>query len=100
MIIYGYAKDYYYAGDGTLQIRVRIPQIHGAYNQRDYRGKSARNYVIDEALPYYPSLLLPHLPNEGEVVALISMNEANSEFLVIGLTGSSYNSSMANLDET
>lgn len=90
MITYGYVKEYKYRSDGTLMIRVRIPSIHGAYNQSDYRGKLIRNYVLDPDLPYYPSLLLPHLPNEGEVVALASLSNSKSEFLVIGLTGGSY----------
>ena len=68
MIVYGYAKSYKYSGDGTLQIQVRIPTIHGPMDTKEYRGLVARNYVRDEDLPYYSSLLLPHLPAEGEVV--------------------------------
>lgn len=90
MIVNGYVKDYKYAGDGTLLIRVRIPSIHGPMNEREYNGQQARGHVRDQDLPYYPSLLLPHLPNEGEVVALASTNEHNSKFIVIGLTGGSY----------
>ena len=90
MIIHGYVKNYMYAGDGTLLIQVRIPNIHGPMNQREYDGKQVRNYVQDQDLPYYPSLLLPHLPTDGEVVALASTNGTSSEFLVIGLTGGSY----------
>ena len=90
MIVFGYAKDYYYTNDGTLMVRVRIPQIHGAYSQSDYRGKPARNYVLDSNLPYYQSMLLPHLPNEGEVVVLASINESCNDFIIIGLTGASY----------
>lgn len=86
----GYAKSYNYAGDGTLMIQVRIPAIHGPMDQKEYKGKSVRNYTRDEDLPYYPSLLLPHLPAEGEVVALISDNDRTSQFMVIGLTGGSY----------
>lgn len=92
MIVYGYAKDYKYSNDGTLKIRVRIPSIHGPYNMSEYRGTSIKNYVYDEDLPYYSSLLLPHLPNDGEVVALMSINDRSREFLVIGLTGGFYNS--------
>ena len=90
MLVYGYAKDYKYSGDGTLLIRTRIPNVHGAYQLSDYKGKVPRNYVKDENLPYYPSLLLPHLPSEGEVVVLSTMNESTSAFLIIGLNGGSY----------
>lgn len=97
---YGFAKDYYYTNDGTLLIKVRIPSIHGAYQQSDYMGKTIRNYTQDKDLPYYPSLLLPHLPNEGEVVALMSTDNANLDFLVIGLTGGSYYTGVTNLSLT
>lgn len=90
MIVNGYCKGYKYAGDGTLMIQVRIPSIHGPMTQYEYRGKSVRNYVEDTDLPWYPSLLLPHMPAEGEVVALTSTNSKNSEFMVLGLTGGSY----------
>ena len=100
MIVYGYAKDYFYTGDGTLMVRTRIPQIHGAYQQSDYHGKLPRNYTLDDNLPYYPSVLLPHLPNEGEVLALVSVNDANTEFLILWLTGGSYNGGLTNLGET
>lgn len=90
MIVYGYAKGYEYSNDNTLMIRVRIPSIHGPYLQSDARGKRIRNYTPDSELPMYPSLLLPHLPVEGEVVALSSMNSTANDFLVLGLTGGSY----------
>lgn len=90
MITYGYAKDHYYSGDGTLQIQVRIPNIHGPYKIADANGQTIRNYVSDKDLPYYQSLLLPHLPTEGEIVALQSINDSNNEFIVLGLTGASY----------
>lgn len=99
MIINGYVKDYMYTGDGTLMIKVRIPSIHGPMSEREYKGQPVRNYVRDDALPYYPSLLLPHLPSEGEVVALASVNSGNSEFLVLGLTGGSYYSTITNTGE-
>lgn len=92
MIVYGYAKGYKYAGDGTLLIQVRIPNIHGAYSLSNYKGKKVRNYTSDSDLPWYPSLLLPHLPCEGEVVALSSLDTSSSNWLVIGLTGGSYSS--------
>lgn len=97
MITFGYAKDYKYTNDGTLMIQVRIPSVHGAYKQSNYMGKPIRNYTLDADLPWYPSVLLPHLPTEGEVVAIAGMNNANSDFLVIGLTGGSYFNGLTNL---
>lgn len=92
MLVFGYAKDYYYAGDSTLRIRVRIPSIHGPYKQTDAKGQTIRNYVKDSDLPYYQSLLLPQYPKEGDVVALVNTkdNSNNTDFIIIGLTGSSY----------
>ncbi|MCM1226426.1 MAG: hypothetical protein NC320_03245 [Clostridium sp.] len=97
MITYGYAKGYHYTNDGTLLVQVRVPSIHGAYDQSNYMGKSVKNYTLDNDLPWYPSVLLPHLPNEGEVVALSSMNTSNNDFIVIGLTGGSYQNGATNL---
>ena len=94
MIINGYVKGYKYAGDGTLLIKVRIPSIHGPMDQREYNGQQIRGYVLDADLPYYPSVLLPHLPNDGEVVALTSTNESSSKFFVLGLTGGAYYSNV------
>lgn len=99
MIVNGYVKDYMYSGDGTLMIKVRIPTIHGPMSQKEYNGQQVRNYMKDSELPYYPSLLLPHLPTEGEVVALTSTNSSNSEFLVLGLTGGSYYNNFTNKGE-
>lgn len=96
MITFGYVKDYRYTGDGTLMIKVRIPSVHGPYDLSSYRGKPIRNYVRDEDLPYYQSLLLPHLPTEGEVVALSALNTAKLEYIVIGLTGGSYYAAATN----
>lgn len=90
MITYGYAKKYYYTNDGTLMIQVRIPSIHGPYKQSDAQGKTIRNYVRDEDLPEYQSILLPHHPVDGEVVALMATSSSMSDFIVIGLTGGSY----------
>jgi hypothetical protein len=90
MVVYGYAKGYRYSGDGTLMIQVRVPNEHGAYDKSEYNGKTIRNYTEDIDLPWYPSLLLPHLPAEGEVVALTSLDTTSSNWLVIGLTGGSY----------
>ena len=94
MIVNGYAKSYMYSGDGTLLIKVRIPAIHGPMDQREYKGTARKNYVSDADLPYYESLLLPHLPAEGEVVVLLSKHDNTSEFIVIGLTGGSYYNSL------
>lgn len=90
MITYGYAKQYKYENDSTLKIQVRVPSIHGPYKQTDANGRLIRNYVQDVDLPFYPSVLLPHLPNEGDVVALSSLDEGKSNFLIVGLTGGSY----------
>jgi hypothetical protein len=92
MITYGYAKKYQYNKDGALMIQVRIPSIHGPYKQGDYRGQTIRNYTLDENLPFYHSILLPHTPTDGEVVVLQSLQENSYEFIVIGLTGGSYHS--------
>lgn len=97
MIIFGYAKDYHYTNDGTLMIKVRIPSIHGPYKQSDYRGKQIRNYTLDADLPYIQSVLLPHLPIDGEVVAMTSLNESNNEWFIVGLTGGSYRSGMTSI---
>lgn len=97
MITYGYAKQYRYSGDGVMQVQVRIPSIHGPYTQQDYNGKTVRNYTRDDDLPWYPSLLLPSLPHDGEVVAVATLDEGNTQFLIIGLTGGSYKSGMTNL---
>lgn len=86
-----------YAGDGTLMIKVRIPTIHGPMNQKESKGSVVRNYVKDDDLPYYPSLLLPHLPAEGEVVTLMSKNDKTTELMVIGLTGGSYYANLTNV---
>ena len=97
MITFGYAKAYQYTNDGTLLVQVRIPSIHGAFDRSSYRGQTIRNYVRDEDLPWIESILLPHLPNDGEVVAVASLDSANSQFLVIGLTGGRYYTGVTNL---
>lgn len=99
MIVYGYVKEYMYTGDGTLMIKVRIPSIHGPMAESEYKGQQVRNYVRDNELPFYPSILLPHLPTDGEVVALTSTNNKNSQFMVLGLTGGSYYSGTTNIGE-
>lgn len=97
MIIFGYAKQYTYSGDGTLQIQVRIPSIHGPYRQEDSNGRQVKTYTRDQDLPYYPSLLLPHLPNDGDVVAISSMDTTANQWIIIGLTGGSYRSGVTNI---
>lgn len=97
MITFGYAKGYQYTGDGTLQIKVRIPSVHGPYTQNEYKGQHVRNYTLDADLPWVASLLLPHLPQEGEVVAIAALDDGKSTFLVIGLTGGSYYSGATNI---
>lgn len=97
MITFGYCKGYYYTGDGTLMVRCRIPSIHGPMHLSNANGQIVRNYVQDDALPYYPSLLLPHLPTDGEVCAITSLDSGNSNFLVLGLTGGQYLASITNL---
>jgi len=97
MIVYGYVKGYKYAGDGTMLIQTRIPNIHGAYQKTDYNGKKIRNYTEDKDLPWYPSLVLAHKPCEGEVVALSSLDSTSSNWLVLGLTGGSYHTGTTSL---
>lgn len=97
MITFGYAKGHQYTNDGTLLLQVRVPSIHGAFDQSSYRGKPIRNYVRDEDLPWYQSILLPHMPTDGEVVVLSSLSGAGTEFIVIGLTGGSYYSGVTNI---
>ena len=89
--IYGYAKGYMYDYNGQLLIKVRIPQIHGAYNQKDYQGQRIHNYVLDEDLPFYNSVVLPRLPNDGDVVSLDSSGALGAGYTVTGLTGGKYN---------
>lgn len=90
MVIYGYVISYKYSNTGELFIQTRIPNIHGPLKQQEYRGQKVTNYVKDEDLPWYASVLLPHLPNYGEVVALLSTNSSNNDFIVLGLTGGQY----------
>lgn len=87
MIVFGFAKDYQYDGDGTLKVQVRIPSIHGPYTQTSTKGA----YVQDKDLPWYTSMLMPTLPAEGDVIILSSVNESKSSELVgLGLTGGNY----------
>lgn len=88
MFVYGYAVDYYYTGDGSIMVKVRIPNIHGPWKRTDSNGK--KRYVEDENLPYYPGLVMPHRPNPGDVVLLSSTNNTMNNLVVLGLTGASY----------
>lgn len=90
MIIFGYAKSYKFDADGTLWVQVRIPSIHGPYLQSERKTPSAYPYVPDKDLPYYMSLVLPTLPNDGDVVAISSMDDTANKMIVIGLTGATY----------
>lgn len=90
MIVYGLVTDYRYTEDGGLLIQVRIPNIHGARNREAYGGNKIRNFVEDKDLPYYPSLLLKDVPAIDQTVALVSADEGNNSFLVLGPVSSSY----------
>lgn len=97
-VAYGYAMDSKYGGDGNLYIKVRIPSIHGPYDQKEYRGKQIHRYTQDDDLPWYPSVILPHLPAHGEVVALIAVDDCGSSFLITGIMGGSYVGTQTNLN--
>lgn len=97
-VTYGYAMDSKYGGDGNLYIKVRIPSVHGPYDQKEYRGKQVRRYVLDSNLPWYPSVILPHMPAHGEVVALVAVDDYGSSFLITGLMGGSYVGTQTNLN--
>ena len=87
MITYGFAKDYRISGDGTLEVQVRIPSIHGPYRQVASKGA----YTRDEDLPWVICLLTVNLPVEGDVVMLQSVHDSKgSEFVGLGLTGGNY----------
>lgn len=87
MIVYGFAKDYRYSGDGTLQVQVRIPSIHGPYKQVSTKGI----YTLDEDLPWVTCLLTVNLPVEGDVIMLQSIDESRgSDYVGLGLTGGNY----------
>jgi len=92
MIVYGYAIDSKYESSGEFKIKVRIPSIHGPMTQKEYKGSRVRNYVSDEDLPYFASLILPHEPVNGEILAIATTGDSPSNWLVLGYTGSSYGS--------
>lgn len=87
MIVFGFAKDYTYEGDGTLKVKVRVPSIHGPYVQ----DLTKNTYTRDENLPWYTSVLTPSMPVEGDVVVLENISDGRgSQMIVIGLTGGNY----------
>lgn len=90
MIVLGYAIRYRYADNGTTELQVRIPAVHGPMNKSEYGGKTAHNYVEEQNLPYYKSVILPHMPNYGDVVVVASTTESKRDWIVIGLTGGNY----------
>ena len=97
-VTYGYAMNSKYGGDGNLYIQVRIPSVHGPYDQREYLGKQVRKYTQDKDLPWFPSVILPHMPAQGEVVALVAVDDWGSSFLITGLMGGSYVGTQTNLN--
>ena len=90
MIVYGYVNDSMVSSSGNLMLQVRIPDIHGPVNQEEYRGQQVKNYTSDGELPWYPSLALPYTPNVNDVVALMSSDNTGRDFIVLGLTGGTY----------
>ena len=90
MILLGYAIKYRYADNGTTEIQVRIPNIHGPMNKSEYQGKTAKGYVDEKDLPYYMSVIMPHMPSYGDVVVLESVSDNANRWVVIGLTGGNY----------
>lgn len=97
MIVYGYAKDVRYSGDGTMFVKVRIPDIHGPENRSDYNGHMVRNYVWDKDLPYYPANLLSSIPIVGDVLELQTSNEKSTDFIVSGITGGNSSITLTNV---
>ena len=94
MIVYGYVLDSRYEASGEFMMKVRIPAIHGPMNQKDYRGQRVRNYVPDSEIPFYSSLILPHEPAFGDVVAIATTGDSSSNWLVLGYTGGSFAKSL------
>ncbi len=102
MITFGYAKKTRYTASGTMEVQVRLPSVHGPYKQSDAKGKTIKRYVSDDELPYYQSVILPHPPSDGEVVALMNLTDSstNADLFVIGYTGATYNSASTDTYET
>jgi len=97
MIVYGYAKDVKYDRNGTMYVRVRVPQIHGPEDRTEYSGQQARNYTWDRDLPYYPANMLSAVPQDGDVVELQTSNDKNADFIVSGLTGATFSGIETNI---
>lgn len=97
MIVYGYAKDVKYSGDGTMYVRVRIPAIHGPNNRNEYKGHIDRNYVWDRDLPYYQANLLSSIPVDGDILELQTPSEGSTDFIVSGITGGSLAQNITNI---
>lgn len=93
MITYGFAKELRKNEDGTCDIKVRIPSIHGPYKQSDAKGRTIRNYVKDSDLPWYPSVILCKDPEEGDVLVIETIDSSNNNFIVLGITGGKYKES-------
>lgn len=90
MVIYGIAIDTRYSNSGELEVKTRIPNVHGPMSETEYQGAQVTNYTREADLPWYKSILLPNLPNYGEIVLLDSVNGANNEWVVLGVTGGTY----------
>ena len=97
MIVYGYAKDVRHSGDGTMYVKVRIPEIHGPADRSEYNGHIARNYVWDKDLPYYPANLLSSVPVDGDVLEMKTTSEGSTDFIVSGITGGTYSNVLTNI---
>ena len=90
MLTYGYILDTRENDMGGREFQVRIPSVHGAYRKSEYKGKTPRNYVEDDDLPWYVVLTSVGEPLTGEVAVLAAINSSNNQFVVLGTTGSVY----------
>ena len=93
MITYAFAIAHKYDGDGVLNIQTRIPSVHGPLSESEFRGQQVKNYTKDSDLPWYPSILLPYLPNYGDTIVVTTLDTSTSNLLVIGVMGSNGNKS-------
>lgn len=85
MITFGVVKSVENNEDGTLWMKIRIPSIHGADDMKQYNGTTIRNYVADDDLPLYQSMLMTDAPNVSDIVALETLNTSKTDFIVIGV---------------
>ena len=90
MIIFGYAIETRTSDEGVLEIKTRVPLIHGPYDLLEYKGRPTHGYIADSKLPWYQSVVLPKDPQKGDVVALTPLDDGKADFLIVGLMGSSY----------